>query len=64
MDWLLPDIGKAITNNILPSIFSAHTVSIGRFCQCIDSLKSVVSVNFRICFKYVGLKDPVPLDTQ
>ena len=24
MDWQLPDIGKTITNNILPSILSAH----------------------------------------
>jgi len=55
MDWQLPDIGKTITNNILPTILSAHTVSIwrfhsvsiGRFRQCIDRLKSVVSVNFR-----------------
>jgi len=29
-------------------------VSIGRFRQCIDRLKSVVSVNFRIWSKYVG----------
>ena len=54
MDWQLPDIGKTITNNILPSILSAHTVNIGRFRQCIDRLKSVVSVHFRIWSKYVG----------
>jgi len=62
MDCKLPDIGKTITNDILPSTFSAHTVSIlrynsvriRRFRQCIDRLKSVVSVNFRIWFKYVG----------
>ena len=53
MDWQLPDIGKTITNNILPIIFSAymvsiwrfHSVSIWRFHQCIDRLKSVVSVS-------------------
>jgi len=52
MDWQLPDIGKTITNNILHSIVSAHTVSIWRFHlvsirgfrQCIDRLKSVISV--------------------
>ena len=46
MDWQLPDIVKTITNNILPSILSAHTVSIwrfhsvsiGRFRQCINRL--------------------------
>jgi len=62
MDWQLPFIGKTITNNILPIILSAHTVSIwrfqsvsiGSFRQCIDSLKSVISVNFRIWSKYVG----------
>ena len=56
MDWQLPDIGKMITNNILPSILSAHmvsiwrfhSVSIGRFRHCINMLKSVVSVNFHI----------------
>jgi len=49
MDWQLADIGKTITNNILPSILRhTHTVSIGRFRQCIDRLKSVVSINFRI----------------
>jgi len=62
MDWQLPDIGKTITNNILPSILSVHTVSIwrfhlvsiGSFRQCIDRLKSVTSVNFLTWFKYVG----------
>ena len=45
MDWQLPDIGKTMTNDILPSILSMHTVSIWRFhlvsigfCQCIDRL--------------------------
>jgi len=62
MDWQLPDIGKTIKNNISPNILTAHMVSIwrfhsiriGRFCQFIDRLKSVVSVNFRIRPKYVG----------
>ena len=64
MDWQLPDIGKTITNNILPSILSAlyastcvlifHSVSIGKFRQRINKLKSVVSVNFRIWSKYAG----------
>jgi len=60
MDWQLPDFGK--THNILPSILSAHTVSIlrlhsvsiGRLRQWIHRLNSVVSVNFRIWSKYVG----------
>ena len=64
IDWQLPGIGKTITNNILPSLLSAHTVSIwrfhlvrmGRFRQCIDRLKSVVSV--------AGLNRWIPLDTQ
>ena len=47
MDWQLPDIGKMVANNILPSILSTHTVSIWRFRRCIDRLKLVVSVNFR-----------------
>jgi len=65
MDWQLPDIGKTIMNNILPSILSAHTVSIWRFHlvsirQCIDRLKSVVSFNFGIWSKDVGYI-PFPL---
>ena len=63
MDWQLPNIGKTITNNILPSILSAHTVSIlrfhlvsiGRFRQCIDMLVGY----FCSWFKYVG-KIPFP----
>jgi len=31
MDWQLPDIGKMITNNILPSNLSANTVRIRRY---------------------------------
>ena len=62
MDWQLPDIDKTITNNNLPSILSAHTVSIWKFQsvsieifgQCIDRLKTVVSINIRVCSKYVG----------
>ena len=62
MDWQLPNIGKTITKHILPNILSASTVSIWRFHsvsirgfrQCIDRLKSVISVNFRIWSKYVG----------
>ena len=62
MDWQLPDIGKTLTNKILPSILSTHTVSIWRFHsvsivdfrQCIDRLKSIISVNFCIWSKYVG----------
>ena len=54
MDWQLSDIGKTITNNILPRLLSAHTVSIwrfhsisiGGFRQYTDRLKSVISVNF------------------
>ena len=55
MDWQLPDIGKTIANNILPSILSTHTVSIATFCKCVDRLKSFVSINFLIWSKYVGL---------
>ena len=33
MDWQLPDIGKTITNNILPSSLSAYLVRIGRYSQ-------------------------------
>jgi len=28
MDWQLHDISKTITNNIMPIILSAHTISI------------------------------------
>ena len=70
MDWQLPDIGKTITNNILPSILSARTVSIWRFHsvgiwrfrQYVDRLKSIDSVNFHIWSKC--WLDHVPLDTQ
>ena len=44
MDWQLPDIDKSITNDILPSILSAHTVSILRFY----SVSIGVSVNVPI----------------
>ena len=63
MDWKLPFIGKKITNNILPSILSAHSVSNGRFHsvsigsrfrQCIVRLLSVISVNVRVLSKYVS----------
>jgi len=62
MNLQLANIIKTITNNILPSILSAHTVNIwrfdlvsfGGFRQCKDWLKSVISVNFRIWSKYVG----------
>ena len=30
LDWQLPDIGKTITNNILPSSLSAYAIRIGR----------------------------------
>ena len=53
---------KTITNNSLPSILSAHPVSIWRFHsvsiwgfrQYSDRLESVISVNFRIWSQYVG----------
>ena len=68
MNWQLRDIGKTITNNILPRILSAHTVSgdstrlVSFFSrQCNDKLKSVISVNFRIWSKYVGL---IPFSTD
>jgi len=44
MDWQLHDIGKTITNNILPSILSSHTVSIWRF----HSVSIGFFVNIRI----------------
>ena len=31
MDWQLSNIGKTITNNILPSNLSAYTLRIGRY---------------------------------
>ena len=36
MDWQLPDIGKTVTNNILPSNLSAYTVRIGRYSYSVD----------------------------
>jgi len=60
MDLQLPNIGKTMTNNILPSILSTDTLSIwislGKFREIpsMYRLKSVVSVNFRIWSKYVG----------
>jgi len=36
MDWQIPDIGKMITNNILPSSFSAYAVRIGRYSHSVD----------------------------
>ena len=61
MDWQLPDIGKMIMKFFLPSILRAlwisiwrfHSLNIGTFRQCIDTVKSV-SINFRIWSKYVG----------
>ena len=55
MDWQLPDIGQAITNNILPSNLSAYTVPIRRYgysvnrrFHSVDRRLSVNSVHFRI----------------
>jgi len=31
MDWQLPDIGKTIMNNILPSSLSTYALRIGRY---------------------------------
>jgi len=36
MDWQLPDIGKTITNNILPSSLSAYAVHIGRYSHSVN----------------------------
>ena len=36
MDWQLPDIGKTITNNILPNRLSAYVVRIGRYIHSVD----------------------------
>jgi len=36
MDWQLHNIGKTITNNILPSSLSAYAVRIGRYSHSID----------------------------
>ena len=36
MDWQLPDIGKMITNNILPSNLSEYAVRIGRYSHSVD----------------------------
>jgi len=35
MDWQLPDIGKTITNTILPTILSAYAVCIGRYSHSV-----------------------------
>ena len=40
MDWQLPDIGKTITNNILPSSLSTYAVRIGRYSHSVDLLYS------------------------
>jgi len=36
MDWQLPDTGKTITNNILPSNLSAYTVRFRRYSHFVD----------------------------
>ena len=38
MDWQLPDFGKTITNNNLPSSLSAYAVLIGRYSHSVDRL--------------------------
>ena len=52
MDWQLPDIGKTITNTILPSSLSAYAVRIGRYSHSVDWQQSVISVHFRIMSSY------------
>jgi len=49
------DIGKTITNNILPSSLSAYSSSyreIESFCRSAVTTKSVISVHFRIMSRY------------
>ena len=48
MDWQLPDIGKTIKNNILPSSLSEDAVRIGRYSHSVDRQQSVISLHFRI----------------
>jgi len=36
MDWKLPDIGKTMTNNILPSSLNAYAVRIRRYSRSVD----------------------------
>ena len=36
MEWQLPDIGKTIMNNILPSSLSAYAVHIGKYSHSVD----------------------------
>ena len=36
MEWQLPDIGKTITNNILPSSLSVYAARIGRYGHSVD----------------------------
>ena len=54
MDWQLPDVGKTITNNILPSSLSAYAVRIGRYSHYVDRryMLSVISVHLRIVWRY------------
>ena len=52
MDWQLPDIGKTITNIILPSSLSAYAVRIGRYSYSVDRrlswLLPCISVSCRV----------------
>jgi len=36
MDWQLPDIGKRLTSNILPSSLSAYAVRIERYSHSVN----------------------------
>jgi len=54
MDWQLPDIGKMIMNNILPSNLSAYTVILLNS----DFILSIGSS--RLLFPYLA----IPIDTH
>jgi len=54
MDWQLPDFGKTITNNNLPSSLSAYAVLIGRYSHSVDRLFPWISVSCLV----------IPMDTH
>jgi len=52
MDWQLLDIGKTITNTILPSSLSENAVRIGRYSHSVEGRQAVISVHFRSVSRY------------
>jgi len=54
MGWQLLDIGKTITNNVLPSSLGAYAVRTGRYSHSVDRLFPCISVSCRV----------IPMDTH